>query len=181
MLTKPHVACQVTAVRGAQGVPLSWASAISELREGRLGPALNAQLAASPHARRSLSKRARATRRLTGLDRTAPAPATHAATPRRTPPPHHRTVLWATGGLLLGDASDQPRDRRHHALRLRHRRRPRPRARRARPRPLRRAARAVRGGGGGAQPRRPNRNPNPNRNRNPNPNPSPSPNTWLVP
>eukprot|EP00321_Phaeocystis_globosa_P001026 CAMPEP_0118824714 /NCGR_PEP_ID=MMETSP1162-20130426/10795_1 /TAXON_ID=33656 /ORGANISM="Phaeocystis Sp, Strain CCMP2710" /LENGTH=297 /DNA_ID=CAMNT_0006755355 /DNA_START=1 /DNA_END=890 /DNA_ORIENTATION=+ len=41
---------QVTAVRGAEGVLLTWASAISELREGRLGPALNAQLAASPHA-----------------------------------------------------------------------------------------------------------------------------------
>ena len=108
MLTKPHVSCQVTAVRGAEGVPLTWASAISELREGRLGPALNAQLAASPHARRSLSKRARATRRLAGLERTAPA----LATPCRTP--HHTTVhcfglqaafYWETPPTSLASAA----------------------------------------------------------------------------
>ena len=47
---------QVTAVRDAQGQPLSWAAAITELREGRLGPSLNAQLAASPHAPQRVEK-----------------------------------------------------------------------------------------------------------------------------
>ena len=94
--------------RGAEGVPLTWAAAISELREGRLGPALNAQLAASPHARRSLSKRARP----------------HAASPiwiaRRLPsphpavPPHHTTVhcfglqaafYWETPPTSLASAA----------------------------------------------------------------------------
>lgn len=55
---EPSVTGQVTAVRDAQGQPLNWASAITELREGRLGPSLNAKLAASPHARHSVSTRA---------------------------------------------------------------------------------------------------------------------------
>ena len=96
-------------MRGAQGVPLTWAAAISELREGRLGPALNAQLAASPHARRSLSKRARATRRLADLERRAPAIATQPAVP-----PRHTTVqcfgrqaafYWETPPTSLASAA----------------------------------------------------------------------------
>ena len=81
---------QVTAVRDAQGQRLNWASATTELREGRLGPSLNAQLAASPHARHSVSKRARATLRHAGQNgKRLPSPhvatACHKGT-RHTPP-----------------------------------------------------------------------------------------------
>ena len=149
---EPNVPGQVTAVRDAQGQPLDWASAITELREGRLGPSLNAQLAASPHARHSVSKGARATLRHAGQNRIAPALARLRHSPL-TP----GSLLWTTGGLLLGDSAHDPRHRRRHPIHLCHGRRPRPGTGRARRRAVRRAAQGVRGGGRGAQLRQPRR------------------------
>ena len=129
---------QVTAVRDAQGQPLTWAAAITELREGRLGPSLNAQLAASPHARHSVSKGARALVRVRAYrsEWQAPALATrgHSVSIGHAPLPTYcflllttyHLLLWTTGGVLLGDSAHQPRHRRRHALHLRHQSRPHP-------------------------------------------------------